>query len=340
MEDHPCKNGLSPSCYKAYPGWVERALAYKLLQIILPKQIISKIKSGLEVPLIGQGAILPNGVEVPPGSIIPPDLSVPGNWPPWFNLKFHTSKDPRKVFPVGWTIKEPLPKGVEVNPGYVIPENWTPENPPHPVYLPGFNPFPNVSDFGASPPLYVGVWEPGPVTPPGPIIPHPEQEIILLSSQGPGNEAENIGDDDTRVAFAASVSVPDDSYITSIKIKIGKSGSPVDGVYVNFLVQDGDGKPNGDLLNGCSDLVLASELPDFSLSQDFIEFNFTNKPVMDGGVKHYLKMYRTGGVEAGNFYQVLGADDPWGACYWQDILDDWDGVFAKIVECEIWGYKA
>lgn len=175
---HPCIDGLSPSCYKAYPYWITRALAYKLLYAILPKEILPMLKADLDLPFIGPDATLPAGVDLPPGSIIPPNLPVPENWIPWFHFIFTGFEDPRTLFPKDWKPRDPLPQGVKVPPDYEIPSGWTPEDPPHPVFLPGYNPYPTPPTTGAAPPIYVQPYEPGPVHTPTPTPPSPWTQIL------------------------------------------------------------------------------------------------------------------------------------------------------------------
>jgi hypothetical protein len=163
MIEHPCENGLSKSCFAAYPDWVRQALAYKFLQVILPQQVMPLLKSGLDLPFIGPGATLPSGVELPPGSIIPPDLEVPENWIPWFNMIFITDEDPRRLFPMDWKLGDSIPRGIRFPKDYILPSNWTPNDPPHPVYLPGYNPFPRPEEWTAALPLFISTFEPGPV---------------------------------------------------------------------------------------------------------------------------------------------------------------------------------
>lgn len=171
MTSHPCANGLSQSCYAAYPDWIKQALAYKFLYVILPKQILAILKNTLPVTFIGTGSSLPTGIELPPGSIIPPDLKVPPNWIPWFNMIFTTDEDPRKLFPIGWKFGDSLPRGIDLPKNYDIPPDWDPLDPPHPVYLPGYNPFPRDNEWSAGAPLYVGAFDGGPPHRPSPTPP-------------------------------------------------------------------------------------------------------------------------------------------------------------------------
>jgi hypothetical protein len=181
MIEHPCINGLSPTCFKAYPGWFTKALAYKFLRVLLPKQVTPILKVGLERPLIGPRSTLPGGVELPPGSIVPPDLSVPENWIPWFHFIFTTDDDPRTLFPVDWIPGDPLPLEVKLPEGYSIPSSWTPKDPPHPVFLSGYNPFPTPPEEGPAPPLYIHISEPGPAHRPSPTPPDAWTQLLSNS---------------------------------------------------------------------------------------------------------------------------------------------------------------
>lgn len=39
MPDHPCADGLTPACFKAYPGYARKVLAYKLMLMMLPEEV-------------------------------------------------------------------------------------------------------------------------------------------------------------------------------------------------------------------------------------------------------------------------------------------------------------
>jgi len=75
---------------------------------------------------------------------------------------FTTAKDPRTLFPVDWKPGDLLPITIKLPPTYQLPPLWTPQNPPHPVFLPGYSPFLTPLSQGALPPLYVQPWHPGP----------------------------------------------------------------------------------------------------------------------------------------------------------------------------------
>jgi len=98
MPKHPCQDGLTEECFKAYPKWAERAFAYRLLLILLGKEgtkALQKIASWpataenlewieaaetiltiISENVIGEGATIATGVELPDGSVIPPDYEM------------------------------------------------------------------------------------------------------------------------------------------------------------------------------------------------------------------------------------------------------------------------
>ena len=75
MEEHPCAKGLSPACFKEHPKWARKALAYKLLMMMIPPELSAKLPGNLLK--LGPGAPpgWPAGVD-PPGFISAP-VSVP-----------------------------------------------------------------------------------------------------------------------------------------------------------------------------------------------------------------------------------------------------------------------
>ena len=141
MPEHPCAEGLTSACFAAYPVWARQAFAYKLLHILLPKQLTKMLPRGLNLPMIPPGVVWTPGGVLPPGTIVPPGT----------------------VFPPGWSPGDPAPPGVVIPPGTVFPPGWSPGDPAPPgVQLPpAVSPVPPGS--GALPPLYVQPWEPGPI---------------------------------------------------------------------------------------------------------------------------------------------------------------------------------
>jgi len=90
MIEHPCAKGIKTNCFKAYPSWSTRALAYRVLYTLVPINVIRLLKIDLHHPLIAPEATLPQDLDLPPGWVVFPDVK----------------------FPPGWTIKDPLPGGV------------------------------------------------------------------------------------------------------------------------------------------------------------------------------------------------------------------------------------
>ena len=163
MPEHPCAEGLSSACFAAYPAWARQALAYKVLHVILPKQLTRRLPKGLGRALIGQGASLPPGLVFPPGMAIPPGFTWPESWNTWLFFYFEGDELPWLVFPEGWTPGDPLPPGVTIAPGAVIPSGWSPKDHPPAWLIPGYTPVKIPPGSGALAPLYVQPWEPGPV---------------------------------------------------------------------------------------------------------------------------------------------------------------------------------
>lgn len=130
---HPCEMGLTPECFRAYPAWARQALAYKLLHIVLPKQLAQNLPRGLNLPLVPPGVSLPPGVVFPPGTVVPPGVS----------------------FPPGWTPGDPAP------PGVIIPPPVSPTPPDSgatpPIYTTPWEPGPIKGPGGIiQPPFDIG----------------------------------------------------------------------------------------------------------------------------------------------------------------------------------------
>ena len=154
---HPCAEGLTPLCFRAYPAWARQAFAYKLLHIMLPKQLTKNLPRGLNLALVPPGVVLPPGAVVPPGVVFPPGWTPGDPAPPGVVIP------PGTVFPSAWSPGDPAPPGVVIPPGTIFPPGWSPGDPaPSGVQLPpSVSPVPPGS--GITPPLYVAPWEPGPV---------------------------------------------------------------------------------------------------------------------------------------------------------------------------------
>ena len=75
---HPCEKGITDKCIKEYPEWARKAIAYKLIYFFLPKELSRNLPFPLNRPLIGEGAVVPAGVDIPAGYVIPPEFDASG----------------------------------------------------------------------------------------------------------------------------------------------------------------------------------------------------------------------------------------------------------------------
>ena len=133
MTEHPCAKGLTPACFAAHPAWARKAFAYKLLHVMLPKQLTKKLPVSLRL------ALVPPGVEIPPGVVLPPGAVVP----------------PGTVFPPGWTPGDPAPPGVQLPPAISPVPPGSGALPP--LYVQPFEPGPAHGPApgpGISPPVF------------------------------------------------------------------------------------------------------------------------------------------------------------------------------------------
>lgn len=115
---HPCAEGITVECFKAYPSFAKQALAYRMLYTIVPYEVIRLLPEGLSQPLISSETIIPSGIEFPPGWIVFPDVE----------------------FPPGYTIADPPPEGVFPPPVFspLLPETGGSA----PLFIPPFEPGP------------------------------------------------------------------------------------------------------------------------------------------------------------------------------------------------------
>lgn len=131
--ENPCKDRLTPECFKAFPRWAKQAFFYRLLHLLLPAQVTSKLPAifrqgllfpGPQFPLQWTpGDPTPEGASIPPGVIFPPGWIFGDPWPPgvliwdpftapdWFILPDGTVVLPGALIPPGWTQGDPLPDG-------------------------------------------------------------------------------------------------------------------------------------------------------------------------------------------------------------------------------------
>ena len=127
MPKHPCAEGLSSACFKAYPKWARQVLAYKLLHILVPKQISKNLPTAF-----GNGIFLP-----------------PDDWDQWLNWLITQGFEPGDALPPGWEHGIPPPNVFP--PGYsdgiVKPET----GPEAPIFIPPFEPGPIGGSYSSAP---------------------------------------------------------------------------------------------------------------------------------------------------------------------------------------------
>ena len=292
---HPCADGLTPLCFKEYPSWARRALAYKLLHILLPKQLSKLLPRGLGEAFIGDDAVLPPGLILPPGVIIPPGFEWPASW---------------------GTYEEFLASGLTVP--WILME-WP--------GIPG------------SPPIYVQPWEPGPVVIPGRIQNPGLYSNEIMGEGGIGDAGLNWGDDSTRVGFSGVARTNYNCRIKSIKLKLGRVGSPVDNVQIGIYNAGGDNKPSTLVSGGAATAIGGASFDGFSVGMSYYQFDFPGKPYLTSGADYFIGMTRSGGYDVSNYYGLVVGSDPYGACYYQDDLGVWLDMLPYFIDYQLWGYK-
>ena len=186
------KSDLDPNLYRDNPEWFRGAVAYRLLKLMTPKRISSRLPRVLQIPLLPPGLSLPKGYQLPDpfpaGLSLPPGTWFPPGWVPGNPLPDGYLIDTSLFFPDGWTYGDPLPPGLILSPGTYLPagwetgdflpadyfidtalyfqDGWSPGDPPpgtsipDPVYPPWI---PQPGDI--TPPTYIFPWEPGPPNP-------------------------------------------------------------------------------------------------------------------------------------------------------------------------------
>jgi hypothetical protein len=293
MPIHPCADGLTKECFRAYPAWARQAFAYKLLHILLPKQLTKNLPRGLNLPLVPPGIVLPPGVELPPGTIIAPDVS----------------------FPPGWTPGDLPPPGV--------------------ITPPGVSPTPPES--GDTPPLYVEVWEPGPIGGSRSFAVPPFDIGSLLLEQGITQTSSKLGD----VSYWSDLGMPMVSWISArvaaIDIKIGKNNAPTDMVLLEIWRCASEYKPFALCGGGASTPKDGASLPAFSLGQDYIRFLFPNKPLLWLDVEYAIIAARSGAYDAVNYYKIGQNTYPTQTYYYKLPDLSWYSRSGGIFNFRIWG---
>ena len=167
IKDHPCAQGLTEECFRAYPQWARKMFAYRLLLTLCPHEITKRLPQlkGLFPLLVPPD--WPASDPWVPGYSIDPAAVFPPGWTPGDPLPDGVTLDPGTVFPPGWTAGDPLPDGVTLDPGTVFPPGWTTGDPlPDGVTLDPGTVFP--PGWTTGDPLPDGVTlDPGTVFPPG-----------------------------------------------------------------------------------------------------------------------------------------------------------------------------
>lgn len=129
MGSHPCGEGITVECFKAYPSFAKQAFAYRMLYTLIPYEVIRFLPGGLDNPLISPETIVPTGIIFPPGWIVFPDVE----------------------FPPGWRLEDPPPPGVLKPPVFspLLSETGGSE----PLFVPPWEPGPIVGSGRLTPPI-------------------------------------------------------------------------------------------------------------------------------------------------------------------------------------------
>lgn len=81
-EHLPCVRALDRECFRAHPEFARRALAYRLLHLLIPPDIARLLPKKLSDPLVAPGVEVPLGAVFPPGTVLVPGCSFPVGWDP------------------------------------------------------------------------------------------------------------------------------------------------------------------------------------------------------------------------------------------------------------------
>jgi len=126
MSDLPCEKAIGKACFKAFPEFAKRAIAYRLLHLLIPPEIAKLLPKQLADPLIAPGVKVPLDAKFPPGTCVVPGCDFPAGWDP-------------KSEPPACTKSAPLPPIAMVaggaNPNVMVapgPSGPLPPSPPPP----------------------------------------------------------------------------------------------------------------------------------------------------------------------------------------------------------------
>jgi len=82
MDILSCQKAIGRDCFKAYPDFARRAIAYRLLHLLIPPEISKVLPTKLTDPLIAPGVKIPLDAKFPPGTVIIPGCDFPAGWNP------------------------------------------------------------------------------------------------------------------------------------------------------------------------------------------------------------------------------------------------------------------
>lgn len=78
----PCLKALDSECFQAHPHFAKRALAYRLLHLLICPDIARLLPKSLADPLIAPGVKVPLEAKFPPGTVLIPGCEFPAGWDP------------------------------------------------------------------------------------------------------------------------------------------------------------------------------------------------------------------------------------------------------------------
>jgi len=82
MDELSCQKVIGKACFLAFPEFARRAIAYRLLHLLIPSDIAKILPKSLSDPLIAPGVKIPLDAKFPPGTCIVPGCSFPAGWDP------------------------------------------------------------------------------------------------------------------------------------------------------------------------------------------------------------------------------------------------------------------
>jgi len=162
---------LNADLFKTNPGWFLGAIAYRLLNLLIPKRLTFLLPKVLRIPLVPPGYSLPTSwmlpAPFPPGLSLPPGVWFPYGWVPGDPLPGGFMIDTLSFFPPGWMPGDPWPPGFFLPDGVFFPPSWKPGDFLPPGFLIDTSVYFEFLDPESPvPPPFVPPWDPGPVHPP------------------------------------------------------------------------------------------------------------------------------------------------------------------------------